>query len=419
VTTTLSYPKAPIIGPGEERLMKRSRAVRHQVGIGATVLAIGAAIACAPKTGRRQTDVMEKAGAVSVSAAVLRARVDDLAERLAGRVEEASDRIRRESKDPIVRRRALRAKIEAIPSIYSAAYRVDPLEAAMDVWALTFQLSSFLGEGQGRGAYGDYQPLVRELAANMLADADSVMEGIAVSREAFARARVQVQGWAARNPVERHFTARPSMASSIAALRSERDAFVAVGAVTDTLENVSQRLNTYAAQLPKQARWQAEMLVTDVTQEPEVADVLGDVHALGETARRANQLLGDVPGMVSAVDSPVRELIAGERRAVLEGVNAQRLQTLEFVTAERLATLAAIREERLAVVAALHQERVDTLQEVDAIKTRAVESAVHGLREIVDYAIWRATAMLLVLMLAGALLGVVSYRLTLGRRRAD
>src|SRR5262245_15617680 len=87
-----------------------------------------AAAACAPTVARRQTDVMEKTGAVGVSAAVLRARVDDLAERLAGRIEETCDRIRSEARDPAVRRRALTAKIEAVPALYSAAFRVDPLE---------------------------------------------------------------------------------------------------------------------------------------------------------------------------------------------------------------------------------------------------------------------------------------------------
>jgi hypothetical protein len=44
----------------------------------------------------------------------------------------------------------------------------------------------------------------------------------------------------------------------------ERDAFVAIGEATDTVENMSERLNTYAAQLPKLARWQAELLILNV-----------------------------------------------------------------------------------------------------------------------------------------------------------
>ena len=392
-----------------------SRAAWWMVAAG--LLGLVLAGACAPKAARRQTDVMEKTGSVSVSAAVLRARVDDLAERLAGRVEETSDRIRAEAQDPAIRRRALTAKIEMIPAVYSAAYRVDPLEAALDVWGLAFQLSQFVEEGEGRDAFGKQQPHVRELAQGVLADSDAVIQGIAIGPEAFAGARARVQDWARQHPIERNFTSRPSITASMADRRSERDAFVAVGAVSETLENVSQRLNTYAAQLPKQSRWQAELLVADMTLEPAVADTLGDVRALGETARRANELLGDVPALVDAAGSPVRELVAAERRATLEAVNLQRLQTLEYVAAERLTVLAALREERIAVVEALHQERIETMKEADAIKTRAVDLSAGALRELVDYTLRRVAVLAVLLMLAAATLGVAGYWLTLGRRR--
>jgi hypothetical protein len=385
--------------------------------VAAGLLGLVVAAACAPKASGRQTDVMEKTGGVSVSATVLRARVDDLAERLAGRVEETSDRIRAEAPDRFIRRRALTAKIEVIPAVYSAAYRIDPLEAAIDVWALAFQLSQFVEEGDGRDTFGKQQPLVRELAQGVLADSDAVVQGITTGPEAFARARARVQDWARQHPIERNFTSRPSITASMADTRSERDAFVAVGAVSDTLEDVSERLNTYAAQLPKQARWQAELLAADMAVDPVVADTLGDVRALGETARRTNELLGDVPALVNAAGSPVRELVAEERRATLEAVNLQRLQTLEYVAAERLTVLAALREERIAVVDALHRERIESLKEVDAIKTRAVELSAGALRELVDYTLWRVATLCLLLMLSAATLGVVGYWLTLGRRR--
>jgi len=65
-------------------------------------------------------------------------------------------------------------------------------------------------------------------------------------------------------------------------------------------------------------------------------------------------------------------------------VNTQRLETLAYTTAERTAVLAAVRDERLAFAAALRQERIATLAEVDAIKSRAVDSAIAGLRGLVD-----------------------------------
>jgi hypothetical protein len=177
---------------------------------------------------------------------------------------------------------------------------------------------------------------------------------------------------------------------------------------------VSERLNTYAAQLPRQARWQAELLAMDMVKDRDVEAVLGDVHAVGTAARRANEMMDDLPGLLEPAAAPLRELMAAERRAVLEGVNDQRVRTLEYVTGERQAVLEVLREERVAVVAAIRQERIETLKEVDAIKSRAVDSAVAGLRDVVDHALWRVALLLTLMMLGAAVVLVVVYRLTLG-----
>jgi hypothetical protein len=386
-------------------------------GIGAGLLAAALAAACAPVAARRQTDIMEKTGAVSVSAPVLRARVNDLAERLAGRIEEASDQVRSEASDPVVRRRALTAKIEVIPALYAAAYRADPLEGAMDVWAFAFQLHHFLDEGEGRDSFGQQQPLVREVASNVLADTDAVIRDITTGPEAFARARGRIESWAREHPIERHFTSRASISASVAEMRSERDAFVAVGAATDTIENLSGRLNTYAAQLLKQARWQAELLVADMAHEPSVAGALDDIHALGVASKRADAVMGELPGLMGP-ESPLRELLDAERRATLEDMSAQRKETLAYVTAERIATLEALRQERGWRSSTPRVERIEGLKAADGIKSRAVDSALSGLHELVDYTLWRVAVLMLVLMVSAVALAVLGYRLTIGRRAA-
>jgi hypothetical protein len=376
-----------------------------------------AASACAPKTGHRQTDVMEKAGTVSVSAADLRARVNDLADLFVARLEDTADRIRAESRDHDVRRRALAVKAGVIPAVYTAAYRADPLAAAIDLWALGFQVRDYVETGAGRDAFGPEQPLARDVVRALLVDADTLIRGVVARSVDFDQARGRVEGWAAQHPIDRSLSSRPSIAAFAAQLRSDqRDAFVTVGAVSDTLENLSERLNIYAAQMPKQARWQAELLVAEMAGEHEVEGTLADIHEVGAAARRANDLLGDLPGALGAAAPPIRDAVAAERRALLEGVDRQRLQTLEYLTAERFATLAALHEERLTIGAGLHQERIETLKELDAIKSRAVDSAIAGLHDLVDYALWRVAAVLLFLMLSAAAIVVIGYRLTVGRR---
>ena len=164
--------------------------------------------------------------------------------------------------------------------------------------------------------------------------------------------------------------------------------------------------------------------------ERSVEDTLDDVTAIGAAARTANDLIDDTQGVLSTADSSVRETLAAERQALLEGVDRQRVQTLTYIVAERLAVLAAARSERIALVEALRQERVAVidalreeriagLKEVDAIKSRAVDASVAGLRDLVDYTLWRVAALLVVLMVVAAALGIVGYRLTRERPRVD
>ena len=307
--------------------------------------------------------------------------MNDLADRLASGLERTADQVSSETRDPAVRRRALAFKVDVIPAVYTAAYRADPLIAAMDTWGLAFQIWRYVETGAGRDAFGAQQSLARGQARDLLADADASVQGMAISQKRFDAARARMESWVASHPIEHAFSSRSSIAPVLAEWRSEdRDAFVAVGEVTDTIQNLSERLNTYAAQMPRQVRWQAELLVAELADEY------------------------DAPGFLGAAARAVRDVLAEEHRAVLEEVNAQRQQAFDYLTAERLAALAALR-----------QERIEALLAVETLQIQAVESAIVRLRSVVDYALWRLAVLLAILMFSAATLGVLVYRLTAGR----
>jgi hypothetical protein len=155
-------------------------------------------------------------------------------------------------------------KLDAIPAVYTAGFRADPLAAGVDVWGFAFQFGEYIESGAGQNGFGPSQPLVQECARDLLADADAVMKAIAIRPEQFDQARARVEGWARTHPVEYAFSARASGVALVADLRSDdRDVFQEVGTVSDMIENLSERMNTGAAQLPKQARWHAELLLTE------------------------------------------------------------------------------------------------------------------------------------------------------------
>ncbi len=384
--------------------------------IAAGLLVLTAATACVPKASLRQTDVMERSGAVTLSAAELRARVNDLADHLAGRIAETAGRIEAAADDPLIRRRALTFKADAIPALYTAAFRSDPLTALVDVWVYSFQIEQFVGEGAGRDVFGPQQPLAQEGARVLVAATDAAVQEIVASPAEYAKHRARFESWAREHPLESYFATRDSVATLMAGLRTEeRDAFAAVGAASETIETVAERLNTYANLMPRQVRWQAEILAADLATQYDVAGFMAQMHDIGGSARRFDEFMIQVPELLGGSSLP--ELVAKERREVLEGIAAERLAAIEFMTAERLAVLRAVHDERIEALEALRQERIATLLEAEAMRKRAWDDAAEDLRRLVDYTLLRVALLLSFLMVAAALVGVLGYRLTLGRHR--
>jgi hypothetical protein len=257
---------------------------------------------------------MAKSNRTDVNVQVLRARGHELGDRLVGRVEQTVDRIRAESRDPDVRRRALALKVDVVPAIYAAAYHVEPFTAAVDVWALTYQLLHYVTEGPGRDAFGPQQPQAVECARAMVADADAMVRSIASTPDVFARGRKRLVDWAEKHPIEYTFHSRASVVTVLVEDMRSNDVFGAVGQASATLDDVAERLNSLAARMPKQARWHARLLIEELAGDKGVEGVLGDIDA---AARRTNALMDDLPGTVTAAASPIRDMLADERRAWL------------------------------------------------------------------------------------------------------
>jgi hypothetical protein len=123
--------------------------------------------------------------------------------------------------------------VDAIPAVYTAAYRADPLVGALETWGLAFQIREYLETGAGRDAFGAQQPLARAEARDLLAEADASVKMVAVSQKVFDATRVKMQSWVTQRPIEHVFSSRSSVPCVLAKWRSEdRDAFFAAGEVT-------------------------------------------------------------------------------------------------------------------------------------------------------------------------------------------
>ena len=390
--------------------------VRSRVPAGALLVAGALTLACSTTAAPRQSTLQQKIGKGSMSATELRMRVYEMADRLGGTLESAADEIQSKSSDAAVRRRAILWKADGIPALYAAAFRPDPLAGGFDLWVLLVQMDLYFTEGAGRAAFGAQQPLALAAVRQMKASAEETAALVSASPEQLARRRAEVEEFARAHPIEGSFSGRTTATVDLARFfeREDLGAFAVVGQAGDTLEDLSLRLGSYSTLLPKEIRWQGELLAADVAGRENLSSTLEDLDDVGRVARRADQVLADLPGTVRAASGPLGELLDRQRSALLAAIEQQRVALSAYVTSERQATADAIRQEREAAFESLGRERTAALREVDAISTRSLDTATQRARGVVDYVFWRV----LILIAVGAVIVAAAIRFSRGPRSA-
>lgn len=365
----------------------------------ASALAAGCA-SLSPKTDpTRPTPLMEEMG-TTMSAVEMRHRVDALVPSLLAFVDETTSRIRAETTDPEIRRRALYLKIDTLPVVYRAAFQTDPLAAALDLWLLSYQLEDCLEAGVGPCDFGPQQPIARDAARAQREELDRQFAAVSEHPEVTARDRELVREVARHYPLQDEGAIRRRHTMTLELLKA-MDAegvgvFDVVGDVSTTLTNLTNRLNLYLGDATRLGRWQAELLAEDVARWPEIDRALTALDRLAESVELVNRTLE--PEILNAlIDRPL-DLVQAERQIILADVERQRVLTLEYVTAERQAVvedlLAGVQAERVATLAQVRQERLETLEEIDRIRQEVTEDAVTQGFRLVDHLIWRLAQLL-------------------------
>ena len=341
----------------------------------------------------QQSASMAALEAPDVTAAELQLWVYETGRHFSSIIESTADSIGARSRDPTVRRNALRWKIAAIPLIEEASLRPDPVVATGDLWGFALQLSDYLERGDGRDAFGDQQPLAVAAADTL----ERLADGLAIRiidpqrREQSKRA---LQAWAERHPLHGPELARESVLSSdMKALAiTETSLTGTVASLQRNLIGVSNRLGYLNEGMLKRVLWQSELTA---------GDLVSPLLDRGRAAMLRDLSVGWTQ-LIASVDS--------ERAATFANIAVERATVLDRVSAERVAIVDAARQERVAVLAALHDERVAALASMDSVTQRSIDhaGAVAGrllLLTVVSLGALAAFVALLVVLVARSLRG--------------
>jgi hypothetical protein len=345
-----------------------------------------------------------------------------------GRVESTADEIIAGATDPRIRHNALLWKINAIPAAFQAASHADTITAHVDLAVLTNQMLYYFDTGSGSDLFGDYQTMAVQASLNLRERLREIETLLAASGEDIEAARDFIQGFVRDHPLENIYFNRASVAPKyVASLRErKRGLFAVVGDVTETLEGLNALLADYAEYIPKQARWQAELMLAEIPVHELLPQFADNFDTITRSTDRMSQTLEQIPDLIREERATVLEEIDRERVAALKAITEERIAVLnaireertsfqEFVRAERATVLEAVSGEREAAIQEatelVRSEREIILKETAGMVERTTDSAADHAERLIDHLMWRVLQ-LMVLAGAALLLAAILYLVT-------
>jgi len=359
---------------------------------------------------------------VAASVPELSARNRSLLALYSAEVETSADKVISQSRSLATRRQALAWKAEAIPVLQTSLLNTDPVAAVLDTWVFLFQMNSYIDEPSVKSALGEFHPLVAETISNMNAEMERVVREGAPEAN-IADLREKASRWAAAHPIQGGLAGRQSLDPDLIEKigQSDMGTMASIKGVEENLGDLSARLDSYNVYAPKQARWQAELLLSDLRRDPEVGAAMSDLRVISNTAAKASSNVDRMPELLRQAKEAVNADLDGQRLSTQMFLREERLETLDEVQQQRLATIAAlhgerlaatadIRGERRAVLEAVHNEEVAALEDVNAMIERTTKDLDAKGRGLIDHFFMRALELVLLSLLLSSLVLWVMLR---------
>ena len=407
----------------------KNGATRH---LGFCALLGLAILMCGCSLGKTKKDASVKAAKnVNSSAAELSARNQSLLGMYSAEIESAADKIMFESPTTDGRRQALAWKAEAIPILQNTMLKTDPVAAMVDTWAFVYQMKNYFQQPALKTQLGQLQPVAADTVSRMDAQMEQLVRTAAPTAN-IADMRKRIESWAAEHPIQRGLPGRESMDAELIDRvgKSDLGPVASVRALEQGMGDLTARLDAYNVYTPKQARWQAELLLSDLGQDPHVATAMSSLGAISDAAGKASGNIDRMPELMQQARAAVLADVQGQRLAVQDFVDQQRALTLSALRQERIATLAALNGERLGatsdlrgerqvVLAALHNEQVEAMNSIRGMSEATLKEVDNRGRSLIDHFFVRALELILltlVLLAIGAWLLLRQFTRSAGRR---
>jgi hypothetical protein len=376
---------------------------------------------CASGT-TRKTASMKSAKNVKSSPAEISSRNQSLLGLYSAEIEAAADKIIFESPSAVARRQALEWKAEAIPVLQRSLLNTDPIAAALDTWAFIFQMTAYMEQPGVKQGFGEFYPAVAETLKKMDTDMEQQIRTAAPSANV-ADLHQKVESWAEAHPIRTGLAGRETADPELISRTEQSDlgAVASIKALGEGLGDITARLDSYNAYLPKQARWQAELALMDLMRDPRISGAVSNVGVLSDALAKTSGSMEHLPELMGQAREAMVADVESQRLGIQAFMRQERLETMDTLKRERIATVAAMDSERRAATAdlqrerqivldALRGERVAAMSDLNGAGDKALKDLNTQARGLIDLMFLRAVELVLLTLVLCALAAWILLR---------
>src|SRR5262249_26468447 len=185
------------------------------------------------------------------------------------------------------------------PVLQTSLLRDDPISATMDAWTYIFQMSAYMEQPAVKQGFAGSYPVVEATFKRMDAEMRQLVQ-IAAPKANIDAVRQSLVSWAKEHLLQASLAGRQSFDPERIRKLKESDlgTMGSIKALGESLGDLTARLDAYNAYLPKQARWQADLLLNDFAGRPEFGAAMSNAKTLSDALAKSSNAMENLPELV-------------------------------------------------------------------------------------------------------------------------
>jgi len=288
-----------------------------------------------------QSKIMEKENVSNISKFELRNRLTNFTIYFAKNVERAADDIILRSDDPRIRMNALRWKINSIPASQYALFLNDPMAALIDIATFCIQMDEFFRVGNGKEIFGNCQEIAIQASTVILKEQKSIWTRISETDEPLLREDRPLYSWAATYPIEDLSFTRKSISDTLLMIYGIQEVSLqeTVEGIAESIFDIRERLSIYSDFLPRQARWQAEYLISEKLADQNIEAAFKDLNRITNSFEEITLRIQQGEALATDLQIKTMNDLRKERDFILAAVSTERVAVLNEIDRQRTLTI--------------------------------------------------------------------------------